>query len=305
MKKKQLSIHIGAHKTATTHLQQTLKKLIYELECLDITYIPLDVLRPRLISLYPSGFKGRLFNKLPKTVFSFFAKNYLFKNIKLKEKILLSEENIIGSSLGLMDAMPYRDFDQKLNFISLLSTQYDLKLFLSIRSFDKVLPGAYITGLRFNPIAAIKAKDKLLEQLVQKNYPSWYELIERLLVRFENINLQVWTQESYRNHSDEIIRFLLGEEITDIPQIPPPIDTKTPSIAAVEKIENIVMSISEVPDNWMSICDEVYKSLQPTNSSEKYTFLNDTMINDLQESYKNDLRKIQSVYPGMIIDIAT
>jgi hypothetical protein len=296
---KEIRIHIGAHKTATTHLQNTLNEMDFELRRLGITYLPLNIVRPRIQKILSQSI---LYNYLPNFAYRTIINRILFKNSTPPNKAIISEENILGSSVDLLSANPYQNFDRQINFIKILAKNYKVSIFLSIRSFDQVFPGAYITGLKFHPKEAVIAKNKLLSELEKKQYPNWLDLIDRLVALLPNLPIQIWTQEDYKYHSSSIIRQFIGTNLPKIPNLPPPIRTKTPSILAISEVEKKLDSINPSVRKWSLICDEIYTSLPPASDSDKYTFLSQDIITSLKENYQKDLSEIIKKY-GKLLDL--
>jgi len=299
----ELRIHIGAHKTATTHLQDTLNEIRTELLEYKINYIPRHTGRPRLLKATPWGI-ARLKYKL---LFGFQKRKLLitglFPDSPLDETIILSEENILGSILDELSTRPYQNIDRKLAFIKQLSKDFSVKIFFSIRSFNDVLPGAYVTALRFRPKEAVLAKAKLLSDLDNGERPSWVEVIKRLKSVLPTTEIKIWTQEDYRNHSDQIICQFLGKKIKNIPTILSPRETITPSCDAISQIENMIQGFETMPTNWQAMCDQIYASKPAKKNSEKYTFLDETLKEQLQKSYEDDLIELRKFLSAGLIEV--
>ena len=138
-------IHIGAHKTATTHLQDTLELLRSQLSCAGIDYIPRQLMRSVRI-----GKKWRAFRRMPlggligRRVFQ----RALVPLMQGPQVVAISEENLIGTSRGLLTALLYPDAAHRLAPFEALARISKVRVFLSIRRFDEVLPAAYVQTLK-------------------------------------------------------------------------------------------------------------------------------------------------------------
>lgn len=300
-KKKQLIIHIGAHKTATTHLQDTLSQMQNSLNELDIKYLPRGEYRKKIQLAI-----GRKFVYIDRLAFGMIA-TYYFKNLfangsETHRKILISEENILGNIVDQISIKPYQhNLENRLYFIKRLSKKYDVKLLLSIRSFVDIYPGAYATSLRLFPQEAINAKKQLVDDLKQGEVPRWVDLIRLVKKILPNLKLLVWTQEDYRNHSNQVISKIIDSEDEDIVQIPPPSVTVTPSLRAISKAEQEVERKGEIPVDWPTICDDIYRQNQPSDTCEKYSFIDQDTRKKLQDSYARDLEEIKHLWPNEMI----
>ena len=275
--------------------------MITDLEAYEITYLPLHIARPRIQNIFPKGVKGAIYRRLPNGLMRKHIKNVLFNNDRVFNRIVLSEENILGTSINLLSKEPYQKLNRNISWVKSISKDFDLRIFLSIRCFDQVLPGAYVTDLRFRPREAIIAKNKLLLELEKGVLPSWVGLVERLQNAFENVPIKIWTQEDYEYHSGDIVREFLGVNVENIPKIIPPLETKTPSFSAVVEVEKIISSTGKQPLNWTSLCDEIYTSMPCSNKLDKYTFLNGNMIADLRKKYDDDLNEIKRNWAGALV----
>ncbi|MES9903724.1 MAG: hypothetical protein ABW168_13750 [Sedimenticola sp.] len=300
----ELRIHIGAHKTATTHLQDTINAMGLELLESKIYYIQRHLGRSKIVKVTPWGVSSIKYRLL----FGFFKREYikktLFSGIRLDEVILISEENILGGIVDELSSKPYPKIYERLEFIRQLSKEFSTKIFLSIRSFDRVLPGTYITGLIHQPEKAIIAKQKLITDLDNQLLPRWVDVIDRIKIALPDIPLYIWTQEDYRNNSDKIICKLLNKKIMSIPIIAPPLETTTPSYESVSDIEKLFEKTHVRPTNWVSVCSSIFSLKPAKNDADRYTFLNPSQIKQLKSSYKEDLKSISELWPNTLISFS-
>jgi hypothetical protein len=295
----ELRIHIGAHKTATTHLQDTLQLVISDLLDHNIHFIPLDLIRERLFSLRRTRWDESIKYNILKIPY---IKSKLFADCRSGSAVVFSEENILGGPLEVCSTRPYPNIYKNLDFVRILSTHIPTKVFLSIRSFDRVLPGSFITGLRFTPEKAIQTKKYLLNDLSNNRLPSWADVVSDLLVALPNVSLKIWAQEDYKSYSDRIICEFIGRQISTLPDIPPPSRTMTPSVKAINQIEKLLRNPHFMrPDNWTQICDQIYSSEPISPSNPRYTFLSEENVIALKNQYTEDLKNINERWPGILI----
>jgi hypothetical protein len=302
-KNTEIRIHLGAHKTATTHLQETLRLVEKELSEQGIQYIPVHIGRDRIAWVIRMRRWKKIFPLLYGTSWKRQIEKTLFADAKDGDVILVSEENILGGASAACSGKPYPDINKRLGFVRDLSEEFSVSVYLSIRSFDRLLPGAYVTGLRFGAKRAMLQKDRLLTDLDKGDLPSWVEVVERIREELPKVQMRVWTQEAYRENSDQIIRKILGRKLEiGIPRIRPPEVTRTPSKEAVAEVEELAIGMTRRPSDWTRICNEIYALRPATGEQDRYTFLAPSQIAKLQERYREDLESIRARWPEMIID---
>lgn len=299
--KTELKIHIGAHKTATTHLQDTLFQTKSTLENLKIKYLPRDEYRGRL-----SRFNDKEFRLIDKLTFGMSTRIYfhpiVINKLRSYNKVLISDENILGNTVDQLSTKPYlNQLPSRLYFIKRLSKYFDTTLYLSIRSFDGIYPGAYATALRFHPHDAMIAKSELIKSLINGEQPSWVDLVSSISSVLPKVTLKIWTQEDYRKHSNEIISIVTGSRHNDSVTVAPPNETITPNYKAIFEVENKVKGLNELPKSWTAMCDELYKKNQATTNVEKYSFLEKDIKTKLRQKYKDDLKQINYFWPEKLI----
>ena len=295
---KLIRVHIGAHKTATTHFQDTLAKMSTALSEQNIIFLERDTYRPLIRKLA----RGKL---LKKNRFSFTRKralkNALMENCNKKSTLLISEENILGDCIHLCDAdpFPYIDF----TFLRTLASIAPTEIYLSIRSFDSVLSGAYCTALKYHPRQALTAKAVLIDNATKNNIPSWIPLIKRIKQALPDVTLRIWTQEDYRQSSCDIIRAFVGLETVTIPDIERPAETITPTNQGVEKVENLISSGDQLvaSEQWERVCNETFLQYKAVHDDEKFSFFDVLNKKIVQQAYQAEIKKISELWPDILV----
>ena len=107
--------------------------------------------------------------------------------------VVLSEENVIGHPRDILATPFYPQAAQRVGRLASLGLEADLRLFLSIRSYDRLLPSAYAEALKHagpppGGFAAVRAR--LLAEP-----PSWFDLVSRIRVAAPNVPLRIWRQD--------------------------------------------------------------------------------------------------------------
>jgi len=174
-----IRFHIGAHKTATTHLQMTLARCGF---AAGTRYVALKRLRRTLTSPVR---KQR--PRLP--WHRWYEGTWLF-----------SDENILGTTENSL--LMYPDPAVALRYF----LDCNLGIFLCVRRYDTFLASAYGERLwrhRYQPFHA--------------DLPSrrWPDVVRDLQRDLPGVPVHVWRYEDYRGNAAQIMQFYAGNAITD------------------------------------------------------------------------------------------
>ncbi|NOD49762.1 MULTISPECIES: hypothetical protein [unclassified Ruegeria] len=290
-------IHLGAHKTATTHLQDTLLAHRDQLAQKGIDYIPREVFGPLQRRYSNPNHWRRRFWSAP-LAYQFRRHVNALRNGA--ETVLLSDEDLLGYSDDLLARDLYPSFRGE-HLVNALSRGGTVKLFLGIRAYDKLLPSAYAQMLKTfvpRPEWALRIGDAVLDAP-----PSWPDLIERLLSAFPNASLQVWKHEDYRVCWQEILTEFAGRDVGVFPDLPPPERTTSPSHEAIRKAEALDRSLS-VQERRACVKRIYYEELPAGPDRSRFHPYRPETVAALQQKYAQDLQRIEREYPGMLFQVS-
>jgi len=292
-------VHIGAHKTATTHLQDTLALERQRLNEQGVDYVSRSELRPLTRVLFSKRLPAhRLDRSLRSRVLELGLRGRLPGEA---HRVVLSEENFLGGCAGLMEPTLYGDMERRISLLNRLGLRARLTLFLSIRSFDRVLPGAYLTALRFNP-NYVDILSRVVEA-AERNPPSWLPLINRIARITPDARLRLWRQEDYREHEGWIINRLLGTEGIAFRDIPPPPSTRTPGLEAVTALEAEAREADPGMSRarWAARSQAVLSSFDQQEDGNLFQPFSERLVALMRERYAADCDEIRRCYGGALI----
>jgi hypothetical protein len=195
-----IRFHIGAHKTATTHLQMTLAGCRL---APGTRFVPLKRLRRWLTSPVR---KGRPF--LP------WHRWY-------DGTWLLSDENILGNSANVRRM--YLEPGRALSYFA----DCDLSLFMAIRSYETFLPSAWGERLWRHPFEPF-------EPAIPER--RWTDIVADLQDALPGVPIQVWRYEDYRENAHAIIQAYAGGAVERFPPELPTPPKSGFSAAAIEAL---------------------------------------------------------------------
>jgi hypothetical protein len=135
--------HVGAHKTATTHVQDTLELVSQELLRAGVHYVPRKNIR-QLERLNKNGKTKRSIPIVSSILEHRAARSHWLRNIDTDcRKILISEERIVGNIGDLFSPTVYPNIERNLVDLMRIIRNPSVVFYLGIRSFGTILPSNY------------------------------------------------------------------------------------------------------------------------------------------------------------------
>ena len=290
-------LHIGAHKTATTHLQKTLAAHAATLRDAGIDYVPYCRVRlARGVATAPGrlGWRRRL-RRLPGASFERRFLRALCRELTGRPTVLVSDENFLGLATGLLRSDPYPCTTQ-LSVLRHLPRGDRVTLFLSIRCFAGIIPSAYVQVLRTR--ALTRADLDALRAELRARPPSWLGLVGRLRREFPDCDLRLWRHEDYAVHRQPILTGLVGRDVGPFPSLPPPADTRSPCAAAVAEAE--ALGPMPAPERRRRVA-EIFEAGPASGPEDAFRPFDAEEVALLERRYAADLAEIDRTLPGKLM----
>lgn len=275
-------IHIGLHKTGTTHIQDQLSLMAPMLVETGISYVGRDFLRDE-----------GLLNILRKEGSFRFAPSYLRRVLaarRLKDAghssgtILISDENISGRVGEVFVDPPYPRLDRHLRAVRDITGQ-DLSILVCVRNPATLLPSAYAQMIRFEP-----PKRSLAEYIEKwmKTPPRWPALFDRIRAIFPRAEIIAWTFEDYASNPGMVFRGLVGLDIEtpDLLEISP--STMRPTREAITAIETLPKHLRRIA--YQAAASQLILENQ---SGTRFEPLNQEQLGEIGRNYESDLRSME------------
>lgn len=203
-----ITLHLGAHKTGSTFIQDAFAQNQGALAAAGRHYIPLGPFR--------DGFTKLSFNRdLSKPGAAqrrAQATDYLMGELAAAgdRHVVLSEENLLGTPAEMVRLGQgiYPRFDQRIALISELLAGQPVEVFLAVRHQAEFARSVFTENLRlspkdFTPVEAFR--DAWLTQI-----PSWVPLIHSIRGAFPGAALTVWNFKLFRRDPQRILRAIAG-----------------------------------------------------------------------------------------------
>ena len=292
---RQWRIHLGAHKTATTHLQDTLAAIRPRLVSRGVDPIPRDALRE--VGIAQALNERRIATRLP-VLRGVIAKRLLTELLdplrEGPETVVLSEEKLMGAPRRVFSEPFYPMVEHIVPTLATLRGRAEVTLFLSIRSFHAQLASTYAQELRVLPppeggFEAIRAR-------VVARPPSWYELAQRIRRAAPGTPLRIWRQEDYRDHRRAILSGLVGCDVGALPELADPLRTKSPSLEAIREAEALPRHLSS--EERRCRVDRIFAEAGPGTRFRPFSAAETALF---EESYAADLARMRALDPEMVM----
>lgn len=300
---RQWRIHLGAHKTATTHLQETLAAVRGDLVRQGIDFLPCAGVRAQ-------GMARTLAERRPS------ARVPILGPARLRDAIeatlaplragpgvvAFSEENILGVPDHMLQVPLYPRAAANVGRLASLAGRAELVLFLSIRGYDTLIPSAYVEALKFAPpppggFGAIRAR-------LLAAPPSWVDLVARIRAAAPAVPLRIWRQEDYRANARAIMEAFCGRPLGALPELSDPTWTRSPSAAAVAAAEALPRDLP--PAERLRRVRALFAAADPGSGpgADRFRPLDEDERQRLQAIYAADLARIATAWPGALIPLS-
>lgn len=184
MRADELRLHVGAHKTATTHLQRTLELHRGVLAGRGIDYLPTRELRSALAA--ERAGLGRLRGRAS-------ACRRAVERLRHEAPVLaISDENLLGGVGAAFACDPYARMEGIAGAFARGVVAKRTAIFLGIRAFDRFWASCYVEALRTGRPPDLDALGALA-----RGAPTWLGVCRRLRRIWPTAQLTVWRYEDY------------------------------------------------------------------------------------------------------------
>ena len=293
---RQWRIHLGAHKTATSHLQETLAAVRDDLVGQGVDFIPNPLVRQRNLARTLS--QRRPIARLP-----IVGRAYMRAAIESvvaplragPEVVVLSEENIVGVPEHMLKVPSYPQAEPNVGRLASLAGRAEVMFFLSIRSYDTLLPSAYVETLKHALPPPGGFQEAVAELLARS--PSWFDLVSRIRAAAPGIPLRIWRQEDYRANARAIMEAVCGCALGPLPEISDPTWTRSPSADAIATAEALPRDLPRAER--LTRVREIFAAAEP--GADPFRPFGTAERQRLRAQYEADLERIARVHPDVLM----
>lgn len=272
-----ICLHLGVHKSASTHLQSRLSKSKQALNSQGIQYIDLyalrDMLTDRLVT--PTPDKEQILNKIAPYMTG--------------KSLIISDENILGLTESFINQFIYPKAKNRLTkFRNIFSDNIDnTHVYITLRTFSDYLISRYFEFLRH--FRFMKFRDFLNPLDIEKI--TWKPLLNQIhALGYENIYVTDFS-DALVNNGDDYIHQIIGQAVKLENAENKPWVKKSKLSAQAYKI--LELYAQDFPDNtkdMMRLLD-VYPQTTPKKAFQPFS---EDELGILHQRYKQDIYEIKN-----------
>lgn len=225
-------IHLGAHRTATTHLQDTLALHQAELRTMGVEAPTRSTLRAR--GLGKRTLRKGLGRLLPDGLACLRLRRIIDALAVDGRRSVLSEEKLLGFVRDLLVEPIYPELEQRVALLHRALGSREATLCLSVRDPGTLLPSAYVQCLRMGnrglpDFDTVRART--LGQPLR-----WSQLLRRIQAAAPGRPVRIWTFESYVADPGHVLDALTGTRGVSWRRIEAPASTRGISLQTIARI---------------------------------------------------------------------
>lgn len=291
--KRNWRVHIGAHKTGTTHIQDTLALRLGALAGHGVDYPTRETLRrARLAScVRPAGGKlkdlGWIRNLRRAWVLS------RIRSDRGLPTLLVSEEQIVGLSDGLLGPVLYPEAEARLRKLREFTRGEPTVVILTVRNPADIIPSAYSQCLRAGA-RGLPSIEQIRRQALAAP-PSWTDLLRRIRKGFPEAELMVCPFEDYIANPGPYLDLIAGKPVGDWPALAAPASTRGLSAPSIRRILELDPGLSR--RDRIARCARIAAE---DKGGERFRPFPDDEVAALTRAYADDLSAMEREFPGAL-----
>jgi len=280
---KQVSLHLGAHKTATTHLQRSLSRAHRRLSQHGVALHVAEKLRTQGIIIPPNVQEFATPDQIAKWRVHFAAAAEGF------EKLIVSDENLLGAHHrpGLPPNLKmYKTAAARLDVLQQVFAGTETRVFLAVRNPTDYLESSFSQSLIHGRWAPV---EKFLQSAPVSSI-LWAPIVRGLAQR---LPVTLWRYEDYSQIFTKIIAEMALPDLAD--RVKPAGEKHQVglSIKAAEMIlaNNVLRAVRSRAEYALAVRD----MFPPENDNDKFRFYDHQSRMEAMTSYEHDIEEMKTI----------
>jgi len=276
-------LHLGVHKTATTYIQDSLKRSIAKLDAHRIGYVPLEEMRKTVTP-----------NIRRKTAELRSAVAGILARFQGYDTLILSDENIAG---GVNDPLQHNALypNSRGNLERLLENLggHQIEVYIALRSYDSFLASMYSEVLRHHPFVTFYEYTATLSG----DDVSWHPIIQDLTKVVNPSQMILWDFADFRQIGDQIFDSMLGAPLAaelDRPTGSVRDSLSAKAIAALTALRH-ALSNEEIK----LLVGPIGQAFPKNSENLPYLPFPPKVVERLQKQYAIDIARIKADFPAI------
>jgi hypothetical protein len=276
-----IALHLGAHKTATTYMQDAMELSREELRKSDIGYVPLTELRPRVTRRLDFGRPGLQG-----------AVNRLLDEYRGCKRLIISDENIIG---GLKPSAKWGFYPKHRKRLAKLVGKLgrqDFQIYFATRSYDEFISAMYCEYIRHQAFVGTEA---YLRNFAYGAF-SWGKIVETFVTLIGADNVHLWRYEDFPAAQDQIFASLIDAP-ADLVQKPTGRVRESLSVRAVQTLASLEPARN--PDEARARARAAAAAHPKGSDNPPFTAFSSAISQTLRARYESEISLLPHTFPGI------
>jgi hypothetical protein len=273
--------HLGAHKTATTYLQNRLRHGSELLSANKVFYPGIGEMRKQFTYAFNQQHNTELMDKM--------------LQLRSTHTLLLSDENMAG---GVDDVLrlgrQYLELASKLvRYCAMVNTDEPV-IFLALREYSSFIVSIYCEYLRHHPYIDF---DTFAHQYAVSNF-SWPTVIAEIRAAMPKAEIHIWDFQNFRAVEEQVITAMTGLAEGSLPELK---GTQRDSFS--ELAVRCIRALSDVIDvnNVRKIMPALANAFPRGPDYPAYNPFSAEFVAEAKARYQADLAQIASRFPDVRI----
>ena len=276
-----MALHLGAHKTATTYMQDAMELSREELRESGIGYVPLMELRPRVTERLGFGRLGL-----------HGAVNRLLSEYRGCKRLIISDENIIG---GLRPSAKWGFYpkhrERLAKLLGKLGRQ-DCKIYFATRSYDEFISAMYCEYIRHRAFVGAEAYLRNFEY----GAFSWAKIVETFVTLIGAENVHVWRYEDFPAAQDQVFAALIDAPANLVLR-PTGRVRESLSVRAVQTLASLEPARN--PDEARARAKAAAAAHPKGSDDPPFSAFSSAMSQTLRARYESEISRLPHAFPGI------
>lgn len=285
-----IHLHLGAHKTASTYIQQKLRHNRQVLIRNNILFLGPKIIKPtlRLAIVSDTHIDHRVDTSIYRNIFS-------GKSPFPVERLILSDENILGFIRYLYEEGEiYPRLRKRMQLIKSFFLNYSkvpIKIFFCIRNYNTFIPSSYCEFIWHNPFIPFS---EFISKVNINTDISWLSIVGDLEAVFGAENITLWKYEDFREKENQIFSAFCGVENIALNNLQKA-DVRTSVSSAVVKVLDSMHNMAK-PEDIRKLVPILQKIFPKGNEYKEFSPFTKKENNSLDKRYQEDCKKLKAEF---------
>jgi hypothetical protein len=224
-----IHLHVGAHKTATSYIQAQLQNNRDTLRTSEVAFVPTREFRRWRVKTVREC-RGNA-DALSARFDAFFT-----QHANAARTLLLSDENMIGTCEQIAEhGSLYPDVLRKLGHVAMMLRGYEVRLLMSLRSYDAFYAAALCEAARGGRFISFADFSRRLDVSARR----WPDVLNDIAQLFPASQFSVWPYELFRQRPLLIMEEMVGQTLTGRIHLADETIRRSPSHQAMTILEHV------------------------------------------------------------------